>query len=596
MCGGGPTPKSLLWIVQVLDSKGVVLTRLWCLYEVAETLSEGRKAERLRLVDNNIDQEDLKMIYGAVDVSRGTCFSAEDTAMIHANIANKWGSLAALTMRLKVLLAERGFQRAIEDVVMKNKVIQELSKGDSKQEEASDVVKEAVGAGQTTASMLSPSRVRAIYNALKYAQTNFVPPGQKTSRLNTILESELRVAMTMVGAVYPPHGTTVFKRDLALQLVPYSDTLLGMLDRGDAAVGGTTSRPTATMLLMQRTGREEASQREHQRQALSVRAQMAPSALPGQVDLNPKLDLSPPASIVSVNGKYRLGHLEFADLIADQRVETDFCNAFELIVRAAVIGVDSVSKVTSIVITVKPGSIYIFYTIVFEVLKGAPVKSAETDVLQAVRDALHERLPEDMKDTLHASIDRWTRESRQEAQAAGPPDEPEYPRRWFPHCAVSLAFLVRFWEEKINEPGKTYTVQRPWNEDENANQVHNVTGPELTTGEVVKCIIQEAYKKGSHRRYADLLGPEEVWADDGRPPFHFISHAFGNPFKLMIDALVTRFRAANDEGTRASTFVWIDIFASASSPMFTDIMSSNNSTCKRPLDAAILPHECPRRS
>ena len=263
MCGGGPTPKSLLWIVQVLDSKGVVLTRLWCLYEIAETLSEGRKAERLCLSDNNIDQEDLKMIYGAVDVSRGTCFSADDKAMIHANIANKYGSLASLTMRLKVLLAERGFQRATEDVVMKNKVIQELSKGDSNQEEASDVVKEAGAAGaagQKTASMLSPSRVRAIYNALKYAQTNFVPPGQKTSRLNTILESELRVAMTMVGAVYPPHGTTVFKRDLALQLVPYSDTLLGMLDRGDAAVGGTTSRPTATMLLMQRTGREEASQ------------------------------------------------------------------------------------------------------------------------------------------------------------------------------------------------------------------------------------------------------------------------------------------------------------------------------------------------
>ena len=108
--------------------------------------------------------------------------------------------------------------------------------------------------------------------------------------------------------------------------------------------------------------------------------------------------------------------------------------------------------------------------------------------------------------------------------------------------------------------GKVYdNVQRPWSADKIANLI-SVPAPEMTTGELVTHVIKPA-TKGTQRRYAELSGMlESVWApDNGLQPFAFISHAFGNPFRLVIDAVLEKYGAENAE----TTFVWIDIFASA---------------------------------
>lgn len=61
---------------------------------------------------------------------------------------------------------------------------------------------------------------------------------------------------------------------------------------------------------------------------------------------------------------------------------------------------------------------------------------------------------------------------------------------------------------------------------------------------------------GRGRRYVDLLAPEQRWPGpaSGKDMF-FVSHAFGNPFRLLLDTLEAHFKAAG--ATAESAFIWL---------------------------------------
>ena len=140
---------------------------------------------------------------------------------------------------------------------------------------------------------------------------------------------------------------------------------------------------------------------------------------------------------------------------------------------------------------------------------------------------------------------------------------------WAAECAVSVAFLKRF-QEKFRD--KTYQVPPNWNSsatfisdevwrvNEKPEEWKWVKGEKLTTKAVVEYIIRPDCKE-TLSRYASLqqLSEAELWAKD-KPPFTFISHAWGNTFDELVAAALELARSKKLE----ETFVWIDIFASAS--------------------------------
>ena len=100
-------------------------------------------------------------------------------------------------------------------------------------------------------------------------------------------------------------------------------------------------------------------------------------------------------------------------------------------------------------------------------------------------------------------------------------------------CGVSLAFLLRFTEEHVAPLGLN-----------------------AATWEVVNHVIKPAtVPPGSATgasRYAERLLRSEVG-----PPEVFVSHAFGNPFALVTEALRAHFSGRDP----TQVFVWLDIFA-----------------------------------
>lgn len=127
--------------------------------------------------------------------------------------------------------------------------------------------------------------------------------------------------------------------------------------------------------------------------------------------------------------------------------------------------------------------------------------------------------------------------------------------RWGSECAVSVSFLLGF--KKMHLTGKSYKVPRDWDKESDCD---DVDGEDLTTKAVVELIIKPMCKQ-SLCRFAELLEPKDVWAE-GKRPFTFISHAFSNKFMLVLDSLPEEYTL---EKAKKETFVWLDIFASASS-------------------------------
>jgi hypothetical protein len=97
-------------------------------------------------------------------------------------------------------------------------------------------------------------------------------------------------------------------------------------------------------------------------------------------------------------------------------------------------------------------------------------------------------------------------------------------------CAVSLAFLTDFY---------TRCVAPLESEDE-----------PLSTKDVVERLVKPA-TQAACCKFASLV-PGAV-----RPPAAFASHAFGNPFRLLVSALEEHFMNA----VAADVFIWVDIFA-----------------------------------
>ena len=98
-------------------------------------------------------------------------------------------------------------------------------------------------------------------------------------------------------------------------------------------------------------------------------------------------------------------------------------------------------------------------------------------------------------------------------------------------CAVSLSFLSDFYASCVVP------------EEERS-------GALLTTGDVVRRIIKPA-TLAAKSNFAALV-PAAV-----APPTAFASHAFGNPFSLLVSALEEHFMNA----VAADVYIWVDIFA-----------------------------------
>lgn len=127
--------------------------------------------------------------------------------------------------------------------------------------------------------------------------------------------------------------------------------------------------------------------------------------------------------------------------------------------------------------------------------------------------------------------------------------------RWGSESAVSVSFLLDF--KKMYLTGKSYKVPRDWYDKHSV--CDDVDGENLTTKAVVELIIKRECKQ-SKCRFAELLEPKDVWAE-GKGPFTFISHAFSNKFMLVLDSLPEEYTL---EKAKKETFIWLDIFASAS--------------------------------
>ena len=92
---------------------------------------------------------------------------------------------------------------------------------------------------------------------------------------------------------------------------------------------------------------------------------------------------------------------------------------------------------------------------------------------------------------------------------------------------VSLDFLVKFYE----------IVVKPFS-------------PSMTVREVVELIVKPATEK-EMLSFIDIMCPGMFIR-----PTAFVSHAFGTPFHLLVDSLISHFRDA----LPTEMFIWIDVF------------------------------------
>eukprot|EP01036_Dinobryon_divergens_P061989 gene61989-biopygen36941 len=95
------------------------------------------------------------------------------------------------------------------------------------------------------------------------------------------------------------------------------------------------------------------------------------------------------------------------------------------------------------------------------------------------------------------------------------------------HKCVSLQFLIEF-NEQVVQPYR----------------------PTMTVKEVVDDIIIPATKE----KGCSFI--DQLWPDMFVTPHAFISHAFGNPFTIIVESLKSYFKDA----VFAEVYVWIDIF------------------------------------
>ncbi len=102
-------------------------------------------------------------------------------------------------------------------------------------------------------------------------------------------------------------------------------------------------------------------------------------------------------------------------------------------------------------------------------------------------------------------------------------------------CAVSLAFLSDFYTRCVAQ------LERG--------------GPLLTTKDVVERVIKPATQATAGSCNFASLMPGAV-----APPATFASHAFGNPFRLLVSALQEHFMNA----VAADVYIWVDISPSTS--------------------------------
>ena len=100
----------------VLDKTALPLSRLWCLYEVAETEAAHRQRRQtdrggtpteaaVTLMTPGSELKDLADIWEKVDVAKAGCFDKTSEAMIRTNIKEKFGTEEAMNKELKLLLA-----------------------------------------------------------------------------------------------------------------------------------------------------------------------------------------------------------------------------------------------------------------------------------------------------------------------------------------------------------------------------------------------------------------------------------------------------------------------------------------------------------
>ena len=182
-------------------------------------------ASRLLLhTPGSIDFQALKGLIGGVDASKAECFDSVDKAMITSKIVKMCGSLDVLTMRLKLSLAERGFEMVVRKIEEED--CEDSADNQSGSDSAGVTVGDNIGdksANFWAAIPLAAARVRAIQRLLEFADTNFVPPGMSTSLLKKITAHELETALLAVTrnpeSVLATDGTkTLMKKELAMRL------------------------------------------------------------------------------------------------------------------------------------------------------------------------------------------------------------------------------------------------------------------------------------------------------------------------------------------------------------------------------------------
>lgn len=112
--------------------------------------------------------------------------------------------------------------------------------------------------------------------------------------------------------------------------------------------------------------------------------------------------------------------------------------------------------------------------------------------------------------------------------------------------AVSLSFLRSFYDREV----------RPLEDA--------AGGRALSTDDVAKRVIMRGAwteADGRARRFAELLEASQRWAGPAgasgaaSADMYFISHAFGNSFRLVVESLEAHFKAAG--ATPDSVFVWL---------------------------------------
>ena len=154
-----------------------------------------------------------------------------------------------------------------------------------------------------------------------------------------------------------------------------------------------------------------------------------------------------------------------------------------------------------------------------------------------------------------------------------PPPQPPQPqpvlRRDPAFGAVSLAFLKAFYSEHV-------APLDALNLDDSGAAVA------LTTKEVVERVIKPL-TAGARCRYIELDGAPQ-WAPSKaeEEPLWFASHAFGNPFRLVVDALSAHFEAAGARDEEA--WVWLDVFAISQHDPGADL--DDGQTLRKTIDIA----------